>query len=57
MMAIAQQPTKRTQHMDIKHFIIQDWVAEDLLCLLRIPTVDNFSDAMTKAQGATSTQH
>ena len=39
--------------MDIKHFIIQDWVAEDLLCLLRIPTIDNFSDTMTKSQGAT----
>ena len=53
LMAMAQRPTKRTRHMDIKHFIIQDWVAEDLLCLLRIPTIDNFSDAMTKSQGAT----
>ena len=53
MMANAQRPTKRTRHMDIKHFIIQDWVAEDLLCLHRIPTADNFSDAMTKALGGT----
>ena len=53
LMANAQRPTKRTRHMDIKHFIIQDWVAEDLLCLHRIPTADNFSDAMTKAQGGT----
>jgi len=53
LMAMAQRPTKRTRHMDIKHFIIQDWLAEDLLCLHRIPTADNFSDAMTKAQGAT----
>ena len=53
MMANAQRPTKRTRHMDIKHFIVQDWVAEDLLCLHRIPTADNFSDAMTKATGGT----
>ena len=53
LMAMAQRPTKRTRHMDIKHFIVQDWVAEDLMCLHRIPTADNFSDAMTKAQGAT----
>ncbi len=53
LMANAQRPTKRTRHMDIKHFIVQDWVAEDLLCLERIPTADNFSDAMTKAQGTT----
>ena len=39
--------------MDIKHFIVQDWVAEDLLYLHRIPTADNFSDAMTKALGGT----
>ena len=53
LMANAQRPTKRTRHMDIKHFIVQDWVAEDLLCLHRIPTADNFSDAMTKALGGT----
>jgi hypothetical protein len=26
LMANAQQPTKFTQHMDIKTFILQDWV-------------------------------
>jgi hypothetical protein len=52
-MANAQRPTKRTRHMDIKHFTIQQWVAEDLLCLKRIDTVDNHSDAMTKALGRT----
>ena len=53
LMANAQRPTKRTRHMDIKHFTIQQWVAEDLLCLKRIDTVDNHSDAMTKALGRT----
>ena len=40
-MANAQRPTKRTRHMDIKYFTIQQWVAEDLLCLKRIDTLDN----------------
>ena len=53
MMANASRPTKRTRHMDIKHFIVQNWVEEDLLCLHRIPTADNFSDAMTKSLGGT----
>ena len=50
-MANAQQPTKRTRHMDIKNFALQDWVKEDLLQLIRINTSDNWSDVMTKATG------
>jgi len=26
------QPTRRTFHMDIKHFAFFDWVEQDLLC-------------------------
>ena len=48
LMANAGQPTKRTRHMDTKHFAIQQWVETDLLTLLRIGTSDNESDAMTK---------
>jgi hypothetical protein len=51
LMANAQQPTKRTRHIDIKHFAIQDWVKEDLLQLRRIDTSDNYADVMTKATG------
>ena len=53
LMANAQRPTKRTRHMNIRHFTIQQWVAEDLLCLRRIDTADNYSDSMTKALGRT----
>ena len=49
LMANAQQPTKRTRHMDIKHFALQDWVMNDLIRLQRINTLDNYSDVMTKA--------
>ena len=53
LMANAQKPTKRTRHMDIKAFGIQDWVQRDLLSLQRINTADNYADAMTKALGRT----
>ena len=53
LMANAQRPTKRTRHMDIKAFGLQDWVQRDLLCLKRIATADNYSDAMTKNVGRT----
>ena len=49
LMANAQRPTKRTRHMEIKHFALQDWVLKDLLTLKRIDTKDNYSDVMTKA--------
>jgi hypothetical protein len=48
MMANAQQPTKRTRHIDIKHFAILDWVEQDMLILQAISTHDNTADAMTK---------
>ena len=48
MMANAQQPTRRTRHMDIKKFAIQQWVEQDLLLLHSISTHDNAADVMTK---------
>jgi hypothetical protein len=35
-MANAQQPTRRTRHMDIKTFALLDWVEQDLLLLQTI---------------------
>jgi hypothetical protein len=48
LMANAQQPTRRTRHMDIKHFALLDWVERDLLILEAIRTHDNAADTMTK---------
>jgi hypothetical protein len=31
LMANQQQPTKGTRHMNIKHFVLQDWVEHDLI--------------------------
>ena len=50
-MANAQQPTKRTRHMDIKAFALQDWCDRDLIILHKIHTQHNWADALTKAQG------
>ena len=53
LMANSGQPTKRTRHMDTKHFALQQWVDLDLLTLKRIATADNESDGMTKNLGRT----
>lgn len=53
LMANSGQPTKRTRHMDTKHFALQQWVDLDLLTLKRIDTADNESDGMTKNLGRT----
>jgi hypothetical protein len=39
--------------MDIKHFVLQQWVERDLIRLKRINTSDNYSDVLTKATGRT----
>jgi hypothetical protein len=50
-MANAQQPTRRTRHMDTKYFALQDWVEHDQVELAQIGTANNISDAFTKALG------
>ena len=51
LMANAGQPTKRTRHMDIKVFSLQDWIEQDLLLLTAIETSGNISDTFTKQLG------
>jgi hypothetical protein len=41
-------PTPRTQHMDIKYFLICDWVERDLMHLECIDTKLNMADIFTK---------
>ena len=47
-MAMAQKPTPRTRHMDIKYQVICEWVERDLLHLKRIHTSINLADLFTK---------
>ena len=48
-MVNAGQPTRRTRHMDKRHFAIQDWVEEDIILLEDIFTGGNSADSFTKA--------
>ena len=50
-MANASRPTRRTRHMDIKHFALLDWVSTDQLILSAISTHDNPADGLTKSLG------
>jgi hypothetical protein len=52
-MAMAQKPTSRTRHMDIKYNVICEWVQRDLLKLERIDTTINLADLFTKSLGPT----
>ncbi len=52
-MAMAQKPTSRTRHMDIKYHVICEWVEQDLLKLDRIDTTVNMADLFTKSLGPT----
>ena len=51
LMGNAQQPTRRTRHMDLKKFALLDWIKRDLMIMKRIKTSDNSSDVMTKQTG------
>ena len=54
LMANTQQPTRRTRHMDIKHFAIQDWVERDMIVLEYIKTDYNSADSLTKPLARTA---
>jgi hypothetical protein len=46
--ANAQKPRPRTQHMDIKYFLLCKWVEHDLMHLKRINTKINMADHLIK---------
>ena len=47
-MAEARKPTKKTRHVEIRHYAILDWVEQDLINIKKIHTHDNCSDTLTK---------
>ena len=49
LMADAGQLTRRTQHIDIRHFALLDWVEKDLVRLCKISTTLNSADILTKS--------
>ncbi len=48
-MGYAQKPTPQTRHMDIKYFLLCDWVERDLMHLERVDTKINMADMFTKS--------
>ena len=52
-MTASGKPTKRTRHVDIRHFAILDWVEHDILNIKKISTSDNTADCLTKPTGRT----
>jgi hypothetical protein len=48
-MGNAQKPTPRTRHMDIKYFLLCNWVERDLMHLERVDTKLNMADMFTKS--------
>ena len=50
-MTTANQPTKRTRHMDTKLFVLQDWIKEEHISLKALRTQYNLGDQFTKALG------
>ena len=50
-MANAEQPTRRTRHMETKTFAIQDWIKEEQLVLAPINTKYNAVDHFSKPLG------
>ena len=52
-MANAEQPTRRTRHMETKTFATQQWIREENMLLKAIGTQNNAADHFSKALGQT----
>jgi hypothetical protein len=47
----AQQPTKRTRHVDMKEFVILQWTEEEQITFEDVPSARNPSDSLSKPAG------
>jgi hypothetical protein len=52
-LANAQQPTRRAQHVEVKHFIILQWTDDKFIDFVDTLTDDNYSDSLSKPTGRT----
>ena len=53
LMINASRPTPRSRHIDIQHFAIQEWKANNEIVLAHIPGIVNSADSLTKSLGST----
>ena len=54
LIANTQKSTRRSRHMDIKHFAIQDWVERDMIVLEYLKTDHNSAGSLTKPLARTA---
>jgi hypothetical protein len=52
-LANAHQPTTRTQHVEMKHFIILQWTDDKFIDFADTSTDENYSDSLSKPTGRT----
>ena len=52
-MASAQQPTRRTQHVKMKHFVILQWTNDKFINFIDTKTDENYSDSLSKPTART----
>ena len=50
-MTNAQQPTRRTRHVELKQFAVLQWVEDEQIIFGDIGTANNISDSLTKQTG------
>ena len=53
LMTNAQQPTRRTRHVELKQFAVLQWVKDEQIIFGDIGTAYNISDSLTKQTGRT----
>jgi hypothetical protein len=53
LMTNAQQPTRRTRHVELKQFAVLQWVEDEQIIFGDIGTTHNISDSLTKQTGRT----
>lgn len=52
-MAEARKPTKKTRHIEIRHYAILDWIEHDLITVKKIHTSDNAADTLNNTLSGT----
>ena len=52
-MANAQQPTRRTRHVEMKHFVILQWTDDKFINFIDTKTDENYSDTLSKPTART----
>ena len=52
-LANSQQPTRRTRHVEMKHFVILQWTDDKFINFIDTKTDENYSDSLSKPTART----